>query len=225
VEGKIIIVSIFKNLFRRIRSAKASGIIGRASGPASIFIAQKEQEQEEFLLQAAEKITPCERSFKELEQFLIEKYNAVPHKLSPQKLDCLKVNVIINYYGHLLDRPAPLGENPTEEEIKAYFEKQEITAAQAKEYPAEKLGLEMKAYKLPGIISKRQQFASSNADRGEDAVIVEMEMKSGYLAICNSSGEVNEDLILYLGVSEKDINEKSPRFISYAYALRSVGRL
>jgi hypothetical protein len=218
-------MNFLKNLFRNRKSAKAFGIIGGANGPTSIFIAQKGKDQEEFLLQAAEKITPCERTFKELEQYLMEKYHAIPHRLSPQKLDCLKVNVIINYFGHLLDRPDPLGANPTEAEIKAYFEQQDASVNEAKEYPAEKLGLEMKAYKLPGIISKRRQIASSNARSSEDAVTVEMEIKSGYLAICNGGNEVMEDLILYQGVSEKDIKEKSPRFISYAYALRSVGRL
>ena len=208
-------MSFLKNLFRKRKSAKAIGIIGGASGPTSIFIAQKEKDQQEFLSYAAEKITPCERTFKEVEEYLIEKYHAVPHRLSPHKLNSLKVNVIMNYFGHLIDKQVPLGENPEEEEIKAYFQQRDTLVTQAKEYPAEKLELEMKAYKLPGIISKRQQ----------DAVIVEMEMKSGYLSICNGGDEVMKDLILYGGVSERDIKEKSPRFISYAYALSRMGKL
>ncbi len=226
-------MSFFNFRLRKRNVVRANGVIGGACGPTSIFIAQPKTEQEDFLSYAAERITPCERPFKELEEYLIEKYEAVPYTLPYYKLNSLKVNVILNYFDHLLDKPAPLPKYPTQEEVKAYFE-QDTSVVQAQGYSAEELGLEMKAYKLPGIRSKKQQenessykhqLANKNINSSEDDVIVEMEMKSGYLCICNGGNELMDDLILYLGVSEKDIKERSPRFISYAYSLRNIGKL
>lgn len=225
-------MSFFNINFKNKNNAGAIGIIGGADGPTDIFIAEK-KDQEEFLSYAAEKITPCERTFKELEQYLIEKYQGVPHTLLPHELKSLKVNVILNHFSHVIDRPAPLGENPTKKEIKAYVE-QDTSVFQAREYPAEKLGLEMKAYKLksvPSINKDRmgrehgRQFAMKNASYTEDDVIVELEMKSEYLSISNGSSELMNDLVLYRGVSEKDIKEKSIRFISYAHVLRNIGKI
>jgi len=151
----------------------------------------------------------------------------------PHKLNALKVNVILNYFGHVLEKPLYFGENPTEVEIKNYF-KHDTSVLQAREYPAEKLGLEMKAYKLPNIPSKvkqtiwlkhKKQLAITDTSYTGNDVIVEMEMKSEYLCICNGGDEVMDDLLLYRGVSEKDIKEKSPRFISYAYALKHMEKL
>ena len=220
-------MSFFNINFKNKKEAGSFGIIGGADGPTAIFIAKK-KEQDEFLSQAAEQIAPCERTFKQLEEYLIQKYQAVPHTLLPHELNSLKVNVIMNHFGDVLDKPAPLGKNPTEEELKEYF-KNDTSFLQAREYPAEKLGLEMKAYRLPGIESEikhkkvlrhKKQPAVHNSSYTDEDVIVEMEMRSEYLCAINGGGEVIDDLLLYRGVSEKDIKEKSTRFIAYAYALK-----
>lgn len=98
---------------------------------------------------------------------------------------------------------------------------------QAKEYPAEKLGLEMKAYKLQNFGSNKRtkqkqinQNIIANCSNNEVDVIIEMEMKSEYLNVRNGGEEVIQDLLLFRGVSEKDIKEKSQRFVAYAYALK-----
>lgn len=218
--------------FKKKNEASAFGIIGGTDGTTSISIAKKE-EQDKFLSYAAEKIIPCDRTFKQLEEYLVEKYNAVPHTLLPHELNTLKANVILNRFDHVLDKPVPLGENPTRKEIKAYFE-QDTSFFQAKEYPAEKLGLEMKAYRLPGIAYEinignkprdKNQSAVRISSYTDEDVIVEMEMKSEYILIINGSRGVSDDLLLYQGVSEKDIKERTNRFIAYAYTLKHMGKL
>lgn len=223
-------MKFFKKLFGKKNKASAIGIIGGASGPTAIFMADA-KEQKEFLAYAAEQITPCDRSFKQLEEYLIEKYHAISHTLLAHELDTLKANVILNCFGDVVERPAPLGENPTEKELRAYAE-QDTSFYQARQYPAEKLGLEMKAYKLPGapsVFKEETELKRSSrfriASYTEDDVIVEMEMKSEYLCSLNGGKEVMDDLIMYRGVSEKDIKEKSNRFIAYAYTLKHMGRL
>ena len=201
-----------KNLninFKKKNKARAFGIIGGGDGSTSIFIAKKE-EQDKFLSYAAENIIPCNRTFKQLEDYLIEKYNAIPHTLLPHELNILKENVILNRFDYVLDKPLPLGENPTRKELKAYVE-QDTSFFQAKEYPAEKLGLEMKAYRLHGIESeiskenkprdKSQSAVRISSYTDEDA-IVEMEMKSEYILIINAA-ERFQMICFYIKASRK----------------------
>lgn len=227
----------FNIRFKNKSKAGAIGIIGGASGPTAIYVSKdkekKEQEQEKFLLYAAEQLTPCKRTFNELEEYLIEKYHAVPHTLLPHELKILKANVIMNHFDYVLDKPEPLGQNPTKKEIRRYFEK-DTSFLQAKEYPSEKLGLELKAYKLTNFPSRlrkerelknKEQYENTNSCYTGNDVIVEMEMKSQYLSIVNGDDEIIYDLLLYSGISEQDIKEKNPRFIAYAYALKHIGKL
>lgn len=218
-------------------NASAIGIIGATDGPTSVFISKvymnEKEDQSKFLSYAAEKIIPSERTFKQVEEYLITMYHAIPHTLLARELNVLKANVIMNCFDYVLDRPIPLGQNPTDEELIAYC-KNDTSFSQAREYPAEKLGLEFKAYKLPGIPSQtknkrtfnlKKQTSCITTSYTENDVIVEMEMKSEYLCICNGGAAVMDDLTIYRGVSEKDIKEQSPRFIAYAYMLKRMGKL
>ena len=217
---------------KKDHSVSAFGIIGSTVGWSSMQITPN-LEYEKFLSNAAEQILPYKRTLMQLEEYLIEKYQAIPHTLSTHELSILKANVIMNHFDEVIEKPAPLVENPTEDDIKAYL-KYNTSFFQAREYPAEKLGLEMKAYKLPYIQSEikprsdqkvKRQLAIRHSSYCDDEVIVEMEMKSGYLSILNGGEDIMNDLIMYLGVSEEDIIERSPCFIGYAYALKHMGKL
>jgi len=225
----------FNKDFKNENQKGGMAIIGDSSGPTAIFLTEidnkREEEHEKFLSFAAEKIIPCDKTFRQLEDYIVKKYKAIPHTLLPYQLNSLKVNVILNYFNYVLKRPEPLGENPSNDEIKAYLEK-DTSILQAKEYPAEKLGLQMKAYKLPNVASQirmnqeqSKQNIISNCSNNEIDVIVEMEMKSEYFNVRNGGEEVIQDLLIYRGVSEKDIKDKSQRFVAYAYALKFFKKL
>lgn len=195
------------------RRMGAIGIIGRTVGSTMMTVVDPE-EQNRFLDTAAAKIKPQNISFAELEEYLIERYQAVPHAMLPREMDVLKSNVIMNHFPEVLDMPPPLGENPTLEELQAYAE-QNTAFFQAMEYPAEKLGLEMKAYSLPNV-------ATSVPGK---PVIVQLEMKTEYLCMQNGGEELSDDLTLFRGVCEKDIRERTPRFMNYVYTLKRLGKL
>ena len=80
------------------------------------------------------------------------------------------------------------------------------------------MGLEFKAYKLLGS----KTVINSNT---EDEVIVEMELKSRYINVQNGDTNIFEDLIIYLGVSEKDIKERNTNFIQNAHMINNMGKL
>lgn len=211
------LIKIIKRIFqKRKNKASAIGIIGGADGPTCVFVAGKDMldnsRRKEFLNYAKTKIKANYRSIWELEDYLIKEYNGVPYQLSERKLEMLKANVIINKFSEVLDLPKPLGENPTKKELLNYV-KNDTSFEQARSYPAENLGLIMKAYKLP--------LASD--DRNEP--IVELEMTSEYMRISDAPKEIADALSIWQGVSEEDIKNETPRFFAYAYTLRDMGKI
>lgn len=211
-------MNIIKRIFKRKNNtSSAIGIIGGTDGPTAAFISNKDplidSREETFLRYAKTKIKANYRSFSELEEHLIKEYNAVPYNLSERKLEMLKVNVITNKFREILVFPEPLEENPTKKQIIEYV-RDDTSFEQARNYPADKLGLIMKAYKLPLVALDDQNEA-----------IVEMEMISEYMSISNAPKEVADGLFIWQGVREEDILNESPRFIAYAYTLRDMGKI
>ena len=210
-------MNIIKRIFqKRKNGASAIGIIGGADGPTGVFIAGKKtsdnSDRQSFLKYAKTKIEANYRSIYELESHLINDYNAVPYQLSERKLEMLKANVIMNRFREILVLPEPLKENPTKKQLLEYVQK-DTSFEQARSYPAEKLGLVMKAYKLPLALDDQHE------------AIVELEMTSEYMNISDAPKEVADALFIWQGVSEEDIANEYPRFIAYAYTLRDMGKI
>jgi len=209
------------NFIKRILSKKekeavAIGIIGGDDGPTGVFMTGKKtpnnSDQQTFLKYVKTKIKANYHSLCELENHLIKKYNAVPYQLSERKLEMLKANVIMNRFREVLVLPEPLGDNPTKKKLLEYVQN-DTSFEQARSYSAEKLGLIMKAYKLPLTLDDQHE------------AVVELEMTSEYMSISDAPKEVADALFIWQGVSEEDIVNESPRFIAYAYTLRDMGKI
>lgn len=210
-------MNILKRIFRKKKNeAAAIGIIGGADGPTEVFIAgnnvTNNSDRRTFLKYAKTKIKANYRSLCELEKYLIENYNAVPYQLSERQLEILKANVIMNRFREVLVLPEPLGENPSKKQLLEYAEN-DTSFEQARSYPAKKLGLIMKAYKLPLAVG------------GRDEALVELEMTSDYMRITDAPKELADELFIFQGVSEEDIANETPRFSAYAYTLRYMGKI
>lgn len=200
-------MSIFKK--------NSSCAIGKIDGPTAIFSwkkrkAKNEQTQEEFLAFAATQVTANLKPFANIEELLVTKYKATPCTLTESEMCTLKVNIILNRFKELVDWPAPLPPNPTKKQLMAYAQSNTVFE-QARNYPAEKLGLVIKAYKIP-------------SDTDKDC-IVELEMTTEWMILNNASEEISNELCLWPGVSPEDIEQKTARFVAYACALRRIGRL
>ncbi|WP_040327267.1 hypothetical protein [Clostridium ihumii] len=71
--------------------------------------------------------------------------------------------------------------------------------------------LDIRAYKLISDIEKH--------------TIIQIEVNSGNLRIVNGNNKLYNDIIIYMGVTKRDIDMKTPRFKSYAYAMKSLGKI
>jgi len=222
--------------------AASVGIIGSTDGPTSIFVTKvrrndkKSQEYRRLLQRAAASIKPCGHDFAGLPAYLREHYGAVEYPLNERRLDMLKACVIMNHFPHLLKKPEPLGEKPSKKEVIRYCE-QDTSWEQARNYPAEKLGLDLRSYLLPHEQPDPLDFPPAKTGpfkkkapvpdlrKGDRKVIVELEMTTKYLTIQNGSRALMDDLILWHGVTQQDIDGQTPRFIGYVHTLKEMGRL
>ncbi len=215
-------------LFKCLHKTSSIGIIGGSDGPTAIFVSKKKEDRQEktfqeFLSDAQQKISPCARSFSQLEEYLVETHHAVAYSLSSGELECMKVNVLLNYYPHLLEEiPVPNG-----------MSEFEIPFFRAHSYPVEKMDFFPKAFTLPDIPPqpspvRRKPFwrrKHQPACMDTPPAVVQWEETSGYLCIQNGDDRIMDEISLFLGVSEQDIREKSPRFLSYACTLKKLGKL
>ena len=173
-------------------------------------VSQNEGEYKTLLEYAAAQISPNNHSIEELEQYLVEHYKAIPYTLSNAERHTVKVNVILNHFRDVLEVPNPHCQNPTGEQAHEYM-MEDNSFEQARNYPEEKLGLMIKAYKIPSKSPKD--------------ILVMLEIKSQYICIKNASNEFANELILWKGVTQHDIDHKTPEFMTYVEALRNLGKI
>ena len=122
--------------------AGSVGVIGGKDGPTAIFSVSKRErekrraEQEAFLERAQKLAVPNAKSFDETVRYLCEIYGARPCGLSKGQRQSAKVNIILNMHPDLVGWE-PFPEDPTEEQLIEYREKQDSWLEQAFGYPEE----------------------------------------------------------------------------------------
>lgn len=168
----------------------------------------------------------------EICDYICKEYHGVPYVLSPSEEEYLKANVIVNYFPEVLEQPKELPKNPTEKEIVQHT-LEDTTFEQARNYPAETLGLEFFVFTLPNynvnLFEKKQKFLRFRKGKQaqltmEDACI-ELEYKTGYICFKNCKDALVQDFRIWYGVSQEDIDTRSGSFTFYAQALRETGKL
>lgn len=155
------------------------------------FTTNAEKEQE-FLNAMAQKIHPGLKTVSQMEDYVKLQYRGKPVKLSIMQRKVLLANVLEQYFPEIPQQGLG-GEFSLEEKENGN--------------PHEQLGLEFVCYQIFG----------DNIAPGEQDDFVSFERKTGFFSV-QYSDRLHRDLILYQGVTQEDIMNKSPRFISYAHA-------
>lgn len=150
------------------------------------------QKEEEFLNTMAQKTRPCLKTLGQVEDYIKLQYRAKPIKLSIMQKKALLSNILEQNFPEIPQQGLG-GEFSLEEKENEDLEQQ--------------LGLEFVCYQIFG----------ENIAPGEQDDLVSFERKTEFFSV-QYSEKLHRDLILYRGVSEEDILNRTSRFISYAYA-------
>lgn len=213
------------------KNACSIGVIGGADGPTAIFTADADTDTaadfDRLVEAAARDITPSETRIEDLERHLVETYHAVPFELRETELECFELNLVSACFpGWLEPAPQPPHGGPlSEEETAVLFAKLEQQQKRALKMLEQKQPLDIRAYAFPIV------------QGGEEAgrYTVCMECSTRYIAAqCSAHTrlepetkrelrEIGKDLARYIGVTQQDIDTRSPRLIQYLVSLGKLG--
>lgn len=181
----------------------------------------------------------------ELKQHLIEEYNAQEIEASEGQKLSLKINVLSNYYPDALQQP-PMPPKDADKEIWMKWAKQNHSDYwhSSQLVPDEKYGLRFSVLKVPrtpkterfyealakerrdnmrkhqSIFSRLFRRHQEEPDWAMDDMEFELELSTGYMQLKNGCKLLMDEIILWRGVTQEDIDNCTPFFMSYAAAMR-----
>lgn len=197
-----------------------------ADGPIATFVCVQTEEmrkkQDAFLNEVAKSVKPSERTFEQMLAYFIETYHAVPTELPKERMREIKANVIVNYFPELLQEDREKELTPEE---KQHYRRRSDSFIRALKYPEEELDLEFRAFLIPQktIEKKKSQGAAvPHLTDSDNESILQVEMKTEYMSVMNVEESILDNLCIWRGVTQKDMDEKTPRFVEYAEALKRL---
>ncbi len=177
----------------------------------------------EYCDYCAEHVAPCLKTMEELTEHLKSYYGAVEVPGSEEERGELKNKVIAQKFEHLLSPLKPLQTDSTPEERRELVEVMKRRTEEMNRITAEELGLNMRFYKLPynehtaGFFADwAQQYGFSEEELTDCFLPFQAEMATGYFSCL--SGRFQEEITLFLGVDEKDLQNRTGRFYQYVLA-------
>lgn len=230
-------------MFQKKNIAKSIGIIGGADGPTAIYFADKKNnEDSQWIEQMASTIQPCKKSIHELELYLINHYHAKEIELSENKRKYFKASIVESFYPELLKSPIPdfnLNKKSSQEEIEEFLKIHDKRLKEARAFPEKRIPLDIKAYEIPLVVdsifnatvlvsieryNEVTQF-SHQIERHHETTQLSDEIapsvsKNDQDKMHNIFQTILNDIILFQGVSQKDIDERSPCFMQYIQRIK-----
>lgn len=219
-----------------IRDNNSVTAIGRISGTSD----DKRQEQfRQWVEDCAKLVTPGTHTFKETEQYFLEHCDAIPLSHDDRRMEYFKLNVIMNYFKEKLEHQAPeFSFDMTDEEIEKWHKEEAAVREEALSSPPERFCLKLRGYCLPHTERNKAYYEETRKDweahsklspaeaekvHHED-IYFYFEETTGHIQ-CGGAKSLSRDLVIYRGVSEEDIEKRTPRFLGYISELREKGGL
>lgn len=226
------------------------GIIGGADGPTAVFVARgrhhraKEKQVSKLLADCKKAAQASERtkSADELKKHLIDEFGAVEIEPMPYQLQTLKLNALMNHHREALLGPDMPKDNAPKEEWLEWARKTHLSYREAaKRLPDDAFGFRYAFLRLPNnaatatyyrarqkenrrpfFIWLKQRFRKVSDD---NEMTMDLELSTGSISMGNGSARLMNELVLWRGIAQRDIDEETPEFVAYAVAMRDTGRL
>lgn len=214
----------YKLKYRNLKSgAGAVGVIFGSKKKNDDFNAKLEE--------IAKRTTPCYKANDEVLTYIRERYNLTPATFSNTMLENYKVNYILNECPEVLTTPEQLlpdnGKAPTRKQMEEFHENNNKRFEEAWSYPIEKLGLEFKTYIFEYILPdgykvKFDVIAEKNKDRLSITSTINRIVSDDEQKLIR---RICDEIEIYKGVTQEDIDNRTKRFIGYAAAVIELERI
>ncbi len=215
-------------------------ILGSSSNVGfGVFISGGREGLEKWAESNAKNIKPCAHTIKETEEYLFSMYDAIQLEADNNHLKNFELNVIMSQPEH---KPAPPIDT-TDAEIERYMDERseysEKISEELRNYSSKHFGINARGYYLPH--TQRNEAFYEDVYKNEKArqsalIFGSDEAEKDYLTVYIFFEETTEtidafagfdllrQLLIYKGVTQKDIDQLTPRFITYVSLLNLEGK-
>ncbi len=170
------------------------------------------------------KITiPCYKTNSQVITYIKEKYNFQQVVNSDKKLENYKVNYILGKHPELLSKSQKnYPQNASRQAILEIHEHNEKVFEEARNYPFEKLNLDIEMYKMVYSLNDDIEVEFNIiADNTNDEISGSASMTNAKRTEADARivHSILNDITIYKGVKQEDIDNKTMKFICYASAV------
>lgn len=165
----------------------------------------------------------CYKTNQEVIEYIKEKYKFQKTEISDIELENFKVNYILGKHPELLSvTQKNYSANASREEIIEIHEHNEKVFEEARNYPFEKLSLDIEAYHLyyslnkDAVVEFKMIADNTNDEISGSASMTNMKHTDADDKIVS---QILDDISIYKGVKQEDIDNKTMNFICYASAV------
>lgn len=220
-----------------IKSNSSVTAIGRI---VETSVDRHEEKFKQWVEDCAKLVTACDHTLKETEALFLKQCDALPLNKDDMRMKNFQLNVIMNHCKDKLEHQAPeFSFDMTDDEIEKWHKEQNAMREEAMNSSPERFGLIMHGYYLPhterNAVFYEQTYPEAHkftkhADHSPEQIEKQdicffFEETTEH---CQSSGggdNLMQQLMVFRGVSEDDIQKRSPRFLVYISTLRDMGNL
>ena len=216
-------------------------ILGSSSNVGfGVFISGGREGLEKWAESNAKNIKPCAHMIKETEEYLFSMYDAIQLEADNNHLKDFQHNVILkNFRDKLKHKPLKFAAEMSDEEMDNWHLQEMSASQEIDSYPPEHFGLIARGYYLPH--TQRNEAFYEDVYKNEKArqsalIFGSDEAEKDYLTVYIFFEETTEtidafagfdllrQLLIYKGVIQKDIDQLTPRFITYVSLLNLEGK-
>ncbi len=229
--------------------ACAVGIIGSADGLTTIFVSHEQNKEKlkqfSLLLEACKKAAKpvqCRKTGDELKAHLIHTFGAQEVTPSVWQRRSLKLGALMTSHPEALQAPKMPDENAPKEEWLKWAKQSHLEYTQAADRMSDDTlgfryaflhiprGKATKAYyrirkkeNRKNLRSMRKRLFGKSADMGD--ITVDIELSTGHMTMGNSCVKLMNELVLWRGITQSDVDQETHEFLAYAAAMRDTGKI
>jgi len=199
-----------------------------------------EEKVQKWVQECSKLVTACTPTFKEIEQYLLEQCEALPLTANDNRMNNFQLDVIMTHCKDKLENQASeFSFDMTEEEREKWCVEENAMRQEAMNSSPEQFGFNIRGYYLPHTQRNEvfyeqayQELQKMMKHTNEDYKQVKMsdfcfffEETTGHYEFNGGGCSLKNQLIVFMGVSEADIERHSQRFMGYIAALHDMGNL
>ena len=233
---------------KRLKEASAIGIIGGADGPTAVFMAKPEPDgQWQKALERCKAVAIPRKTRvtgEQLVQHLKEEYGAYEVPVQGGKRLALKMTVLMHYHSEAVAKPPIPPEDAGIDAWREWAEQSHMDMAAARDIPDERYGLEYVFLAVPRNAKTERFYTEAERELSQPKtslwqrlfgrktppvrakkMVFGIELSTGHCQLDDGCKSLTDEISLWRGVTQEDIERETPEFLAYTAAMRDTGRL